>query len=72
MDKIKKAPNLVGMVLYLWSWGVSNPRPNKELNNFLHVYLILVFEIRLEISNPNLILSFLKFCKFIKAINPLS
>ena len=26
------------------TWWVSNPRPNKQLNNFLHIYLLLFFE----------------------------
>ena len=26
----------------MWSWWESNPRPNKELKRFLHVYCFLI------------------------------
>ena len=49
-----------------WNWWVSNPRPNKESKSFLHVYLILIFEIEVEISNQVLFLSSKSFASLQK------
>jgi len=54
---IKKETHSNEWVSFWWSWWVSNPRPNKVLKNFLHVYLILIFEISLVNSIQFLSLS---------------
>ncbi len=39
------------MRLFLWSWRVSNPRPNKEIIRFLHAYFGLNFR---DVTRPKL------------------
>ena len=53
-------------VSFWWNWWVSNPRPNKESKSFLHVCLILIFEIEVEISNQTLFLSSKSFASLQK------
>ena len=46
-------------VAKLWTWRESNPRPNKEIISFLHVYLRLSFRAQARPKPPTCALSFL-------------
>ena len=43
----------------MWSWRESNPRPNKEIIRFLHVYLRLGFRAQARPKPPTCALSLL-------------
>jgi len=49
-------------VAKLWSWRESNPRPNKEMISFLHVYLRFDFRVQARPKPPTCALSFLFHC----------